>query len=150
MKRKYEVYPALHDESNAGWIWMSQEEDFASRDYISVVNMSTDKKVLCICRIIDANFKRVYKERTGKAIQEKKNALVVSDYYRKKLGLDEGKGQEISEFEIGRVVDPVSKIRTLLQHPDNIVKIVTWLAIISVAVGLVSILTSIWSLRLSF
>ena len=145
MKKIYKVFAALHDESNAGWIWMPPENGFTSRDLITITSLTKKKKVYCDCRIIDDNFQSYYKKETGNSIDNKYNTIVISDYYRNKLGgLNT---EEEYEFEIVRGKCFVSKIRTLLQHPDNIVKIATWLAIISIGIGLLSILSSILSLH---
>lgn len=148
MEDRYKVYAALYDESSEGWIWLPQKlekQNFSSRDIIVIKTKQNTQKVYCICRIIDNNFKRKYnKSDSGRCkIDNTDQAIVMSSYYRDMLG---GlKTQEEYEFEIKRTKCPYYKIRALFQHPDNAIRIAIWLAIISIMIGMVSIIISISS-----
>lgn len=146
MKRKYEVFAALYEDSNEGWIWMPGEKDFDSRDHITVKSIATGKKVTCVCRIIDDNYIIQYNQPPRRIIANPKEAIVLSTYYRDKLA-DRAKSKEIKtsniyEFEIKKVwrFNYFRKILALVQHPDNAIKIATWLAIISIIIGLLGLL----------
>lgn len=148
IKKIYKVFAALHDETSSGWIWMPPEDGFVSRDYITIKAITTGKKVNCICRIIDDNFIDSYnKSERTENITDKNKSIVISAYYRDMLGGLEKKKEY--DFETIRTVCCACKIRTLLQHPDNIVKIAIWLAIISIGIGVLSIILSILSLCLN-
>jgi hypothetical protein len=122
-------------------------DGFVSRDYITLKTIPTGKKVNCICRIIDDNFIDSYnKSERTENITDRNNSIVISAYYRDMLGGIETKKEY--EFEIIRICkfNYYSKIKTLRQHPDNIVKVATWLAIISIVIGILGILLSMLSL----
>lgn len=65
MKRSYEVFAALHEDSNEGWIWMPEEKGFNSRGYVTIKSIDTGGKTACVCRIIDRNYLEHHKKESG-------------------------------------------------------------------------------------
>ena len=137
MKKRYKVFAALHDDANQGWIWMPEEKGFKSRDYITLKLPTTGRKITCTCRLIDDNFLTYYNQPPRINIQEPNSALVISAYYRDML--DGLKTNESYDFEINKVwkFNYARKVKAILQHPDNGIKIAAWLAIISIIVSLI-------------
>lgn len=142
MKKKLTVFPSLYEDSNAGWIWIPPIDGFTSRDYINLSILKTGRKITCICRIIDTNFQNHYNDGPRKKINDIHIPIVISDYYRNRLGSLKT-GQEC-EFEIKKLWSRnyPKKIFALLQHPDNAIKMAAWLALWSIILGIASILSA--------
>lgn len=146
MKRNLEVFKSLQEDSNVGWVWIPPLDTIRSRDHIKLSVESFSRSVLCIARTIDDNFLRNYNGREStKPINLQNQAIVISDYYREKLGIQAG---ENYEFDIHRIRgwNFVGKTRALLQHPDNTAKIAGWLALISIGLSLAGVILSLCSI----
>lgn len=144
MKKRYKVFASLYDDLNSGWIWIPVQKDLKSMDYIEIKTTLNKKRVICNCRIIDDNFRHLYNQRHTNKIDDTNSAIVISYYYRYKLG-ELKTGQEY-EFEIRRLksfIPLCTEIRANLQHPDNVVKLATCLALLSVLLAILSIVLSI-------
>lgn len=70
MKRSYEVFAALHEDSNEGWIRMPEEKGFNSRGYVTIKSIDTGGKTACVCRIIDRNYLEHHKKESGIEIEK--------------------------------------------------------------------------------
>lgn len=142
---EYSLFAALHEDVNSGWIWINKC-DFKQRAVIRIVNTTTKKSVYCEVLQIDDNFLNYYNARGKgrKLISEEASALVINQWYRKLLG--DLSTQSRHELEITEVANLYGRIRSCLQHPQVIVRIATWLGIVSVAEGLLGILFGIISL----
>jgi hypothetical protein len=124
---------------------MPKEDDFSSRDHIEIRIPANGKSCICWCRIIDDNFLRNYNTPPRITIHNAERSLVVNDYYRGILGV---KSNNEYEIEITRVkrFQFIKKVQALLWHPDNSIKLATWLALWSVLLGVVGIFLGILSL----
>lgn len=145
IRKRFQVFASLFEESNSGWVWMPKEGDFTSRDHIEIKVPANRKSCVCWCRIIDANFLRNYNMPPRLKIDKAEQALVINDYYR---GILDIKSNHEYEVEITRVKrwQYHKKIQALLCHPDNSIKLATWLALWSVFLGVVGIFLGILSL----
>src|SRR5712692_9513659 len=116
---KYKIYAALHEESNAGWVWL-KNANLKSRTVVKLNNPSSHKSVFFECRIIDKNFVRLYKERQHTLKiqgQEDCSPLVISDWFRDATGPGEP-GHEV-ELEVSPTRCPIwGTIRAGCHPPD--------------------------------
>lgn len=149
VKKKLKVFAALHEDSNAGWIWIPEAKGISSRDHIIVVVTGSQKKVTCVCRTLDKNFQSHYNNQPfTKKLQDLSRSIVLPAYYRDLLGKLET--DEDYEFEIRKVwrLNYPKRIFALVQHPDNAIRIATWLALWSLVLGIGGIVIGIISICL--
>jgi hypothetical protein len=109
--------------------------------------MGENPPIVCQARILDENFKRLYNNRykTNK-IDNPQNTIIMSDYYRSKLNVEKNKDYELIITKANSFLQKLSSFR---HHPDDVVKIATILAIISIVftifLGTLSIILAILS-----
>lgn len=141
---KLKVFAGLQEESNSGWMWIPQISGIHSRDHVKVTQAK--HSVICIARLIDENFVKRYNHSPRKKIRQDGTAIVISEYYRDKLGAISTETEY--HFRIKRIgtLNLVSKTRALLQHPDNTSKIAGWLAIVSIILSFVGLLVTLCGL----
>jgi hypothetical protein len=141
-RRIFRILSSLHEESNMGWIWIPDK----SREFIQI-QMGENPPIVCQARILDENFKRLYNNRykTNK-IDNPQNTIIMSDYYRSKLNVEKNKDYELIITKANSFLQKLSSFR---HHPDDVVKIATILAIISIVftifLGTLSIILAILS-----
>jgi hypothetical protein len=130
-----------------GWIWIPDNiSDIKSREFIQI-QMGENPPIVCQARILDENFKRLYNNRykTNK-IDNPQNTIIMSDYYRSKLNVEKNKDYELIITKANSFLQKLSSFR---HHPDDVVKIATILAIISIVftifLGTLSIILAILS-----
>lgn len=152
----YVIYAALAQETNEGWIWISEPE-LPTRTLVKVHNPQTKRTVFCVSRHIDLSFLRDYndqqKHNTVK-IQDPKTAIVISEWYRDALG------GFPTTFRTPQTAAPPSlvitgqkwwsliwPIRAACHHPESAVRIGTrlgvlgaWLGILGVALPILDLL----------
>ena len=142
MKIRCKVFTSMWEDSNEGWVWIPPEKAFNSRDYISLKELKNNKEVVVTCRKIDTNFLSRYNHPRRKRIEDVNSAIVINSWYRDKLGeLQTGAEYEFEIKKIGKL-NP-KKLMMLIQHPDNAIKLATWLAFLSILLGGVSVLLTI-------
>lgn len=147
---KFKIYPALREDMNEGWVWLGGYNHLPNRSIIKITNCKNSKYSFCeICKIEDkkddkeGNFVRRYNRKCGGRIpiKDEKSALVISAWYRGKLGITEEKKEKHAELEIDIEPEPygyLGKICACLHHPQNVVRVGTWLGIIGVALGVLA------------
>jgi hypothetical protein len=142
----YQVFPALHEEASIGWIWVSGPQ--LKRQIVRIVNTQTRMPVFCEYRLVDENFREYYNSRPRTMQIPAKPAdenVVISHWYRCKLGIKE------TERSVDLAVTTTNwyqcaSIRAGLQHPDAIVRLATYLGVISCALGILGFLLGLLSL----
>ena len=143
MKLNLNIFRSLHEESNEGWIWTSPVSGINSRDLVNVINKSTGKSICVYCRIIDNNYVNIYNSNGGRKNISNYNSIVLSSYYRDKLGIMHDETN--SEFELKKIkfYQMIKIIRFLFGHPEVSLKLVTILAVTSIFFGFIGIIISI-------
>ena len=145
IRSELEVFASLQEDSNVGWVWLpSFDSNLRTRDFIKLT--FGESSIICVARILDENFLAHYKKGRTRLISDPQRALVISAYYRDKLGSIQPGRKYI--FEIKRIMacNFISKTRALLQHPDNITKVAGWLAVISIALSALGVILSVYSI----
>jgi hypothetical protein len=131
MAKMYKIYAALHSESRTGKVWNNEK---LNNRLIKIINVENNKSVIVSNRRIDSNFEKKYNDNPRFTLEE--SALVIDEFYRNKLGVFST--QEIKVLTI----NPVAKwqicdnLRYLYEHPDDVVRITFWLAIISIGLSI--------------
>lgn len=163
MSESYKVFAALHEDINEGGVWLSEHDckrlDIQSRDIVKITFTKRrfgclwKAPVYCQAHIIDDNFCKYYGRITCRNIDlcKKAHPIVINDWYRKKLGgletfitteTEEGKPQIKPTC---KCINPWYWFRYGIGHPQAIVKLATWLSVISVGLGITSIFLAIRS-----
>ena len=144
MNKKYKIFAALHEEANEGWVWIPKGIVPSGSTWICLKNTQNERKVYCSCRIIDKNFQEYYNDENRRTykINKNDNHIVISCYYRNKLGLESNYEYEL---DITHTRNPINWIRALVHHPNNAIQVATCLAIFSIIIGFISIVLSIFT-----
>jgi hypothetical protein len=146
---KLKVYATLAEHFELGNVWLDNS-DFITRSIARITRKNNNKKnrVWCETQRIDKNYLKSYND-TGAGrwhINEPEGAIVMSKWYRDKLGIST---QEEYEFEIERP-NPLQKLywglKVSCQHPQSAVRLATKLAIVSVALGIIGFILGIISI----
>ena len=148
---KFTIYAALREDMNEGWVWLGGHNHLPNRSIIKLTNSKTSRHVFCeICKIEDkkdgkdGNFIRSYNRKCGGRvpISDEKSALVISEWYRKRLGVEKDADVEIDVTAYRHF----GRIRACLCHPQNVVRVATWLGIIGVILGILPLIEPFESL----
>ena len=137
--KQYQIFAALHEEANLPWVWLSSD-CIESRAIVRIKRTNPNKSVSCQARIIDENFKTYYNRETRNHINDT-DALVISDWYRGKLGgIKTG-----NKCSLGVQVDnwALGWFRLYRHHPDKVVRIAFCLGVVSVVLGILSLLVTL-------
>ncbi|GEM_PF-5211732 len=137
---KYKVFVALHEEARDPCIWIPNDDKVNSGDCIKVQCTSTQKKVYCECRVLDDNYINYYNDRhhTNK-IREQNKAIIISEYYRKKLGnLKSGENYDF-EIDYGHNCC-LFRLFSIYWHPDRYFQLAIIFAVISILLSFISLI----------
>jgi hypothetical protein len=132
---KFTIYAAKIQDMSQGWVWLGGHGELGQR---SIVRLSTaEKTVYCELLKIDENFIRDY-NRPGEgriSITDGQSALVVGAWYRTRLGLQTHTDADI---EVKSANHLFGQIRACLDHPQVVVRLPTWLGILSAVLGIIA------------
>ncbi len=126
------IRAALHEETDKGWVWLClNRKTFGSR---MTIKISHEKKsVYCEYREIDSKFVKLYNCGRTRKIEEEGKFVVISDWYRKALGIEETKETEQPTGPTLTISKPrwalFADIRAGCQHPEPGVRMATQIAI---------------------
>jgi len=121
---------------NEGWVWLS-EHDFVPRSIVRIKNRSNRAVVYCEALEIDDNFIEEYNQPPRVGISRDEKTIIMNGWYRNRLGGIETKNNYA--LEISAANGWWGKFRASTGHPQVVVRLATWLGVISVALGIVSI-----------
>ncbi|MHA2030598.1 MAG: hypothetical protein ACXAC2_14720 [Candidatus Kariarchaeaceae archaeon] len=136
----YKVLASLRSEMNEGWVWLNNM-DLEPRSIVKITNRTNGKKIYCECLEIDKNFLKEYNQPYRITINDTDKVIVINEWYRKQLGGLNTK-QEY-DLEIRAANNMWGRLWTNFYHPQVVVRLATKLAILSVILGVVSILISL-------
>lgn len=135
--QKIKVLAAAREDMNEGWVWLS-DHDFPPRSIVRIKNKSNKKKVFCEALEIDENFLKQYNQPPRININPDESTMVINSWYRKRLGSIQKKA--FHELEISEANCWYGKFQACIGHPQVVVRLATWLGIISVGLGILSIM----------
>ena len=128
----YMVLAALRSELNEGWVWLT-DSGFKQRSVVKISNRKNGKSIYCESLRIDNNFLFEYNKRPRISIKKNEKTVVMNEWYRKRLG--EIETQKKHDLKISSANIFWGKFRACTGHPQVVVRLATWLALISVALG---------------
>jgi superoxide dismutase len=135
---KYRVYAARTEEIGAGWVWIGKPPA-SSRCIVKITNRQKHATVICEALQIDKNFLNGYNRCGRIRIDQPDSAIVINAWYRHHLGEIPTK----SEQELTITPCNIGQIRACLQHPQVVVRLATWLGIISVVLAVVGVVLGV-------
>lgn len=131
----YKVFASLKSDMNEGWVWITAPK-VPSRSIIEIENTINRKKVYCEALQIDQNYLKDYKKGNTNTLPNNEPTITLNSWYRTKLGLEE------TNKDYNLLVKPSNhlygRFRASIGHPQMVVRLATWLAIISTILGIVS------------
>lgn len=133
---EYRVLASLRDELNQGWVWVTNC-GLDSRSVVKITNKKSQKTIYCECLEIDDNYIFVYNNPPRENIDMNKTTITISAWYRKRLGGINTKTNH--ELEITAANSLWGKLQANLQHPQVIVRMATWLALLSTGLGILGV-----------
>ncbi|MFC7368116.1 MULTISPECIES: hypothetical protein [Vreelandella] len=132
----YKVLAATRADMNEGWVWLSQH-DFAPRSIVKIRSKVNNKVVYCEALEMDENFIKDYNKSPRVSISQNGHTIVMNGWYRNRLGgieTNQNHGLEVSGSN-----GPWGKFRASTGHPQVVVRLATWLAVISVGLGILGV-----------
>lgn len=141
----YSIYASLREDINSGWVWVNIPK-FRQRAVVSIYNPVNRKKVYCEVLRIDDNFLSFYnpkdhsKDQGRIQIIKDNPTLVINEWYRKMLG--DLNTQTECNLCIEEAENPWGKFHSCIQHPQVVVRVATWLGLISIGLGVISLIIS--------
>jgi len=130
------LFAALREDTQQGWVWL-EDSSLLIRSIVKVKNFENGKSVYCEALQIDKNFLNNYNQSPRHTITDAKNALVISGWYRAKLG--ELKSQSDVPLAVTSCNSWFGKFMACTHHPQIIVRVAAWLGLISVGLGLLGL-----------
>lgn len=133
----WHVFPALHEEAKEGWVWTSRL-DGPTTLHVLLKKPNGGPRVVCEQRLIDRNFHNFYNQRTRTSLPDEGDVLVISAYYRERLGLSLSAGDS-ANIEVLPLRGPIAGLRAGVAHPSSAIRTATWLGILSALLGALSL-----------
>ena len=145
----YKVLSSMRADMNEGWAWISSH-NYAPRSIIKIKNKSNGSKVYCESLEIDGNFITEYNDKNSQRIKINKaeKTIILNGWHRKRLG-----GIETNKFHNLEVSDANNlwgKLCAGADHPQTVVRITTWLGVISAGLGLIGVGLGLISVEFNF
>lgn len=132
----YKVLAATRADMNEGWVWLSNH-NYAPRSIIRIRNRSNNKAIYCEALEIDDNFTEEYNQLPRVSIDGREDTIIMNGWYRNRLGGIETKRKH--DLEISAANGLWGRFRASTGHPQVVVRLATWLALISIGLGLLGI-----------
>ena len=155
---RFKLYPALHEETDKGWVWLYDPKRFKSRMTIRIT--CGKKHVYCEYRELDNNFITMYNERphtpsidpemnwharkaNGQMFEMKDpghfaDMIVIGGWYRNALGIPRGQSEADLTTDC-LAFSNWADLRAACQHPEPGVRVSTrvtlggtWLAVVGI------------------
>ncbi len=139
-EKEFEIFAALHEESGSPWVWLALD-GYRSRDIIQIRCPNSEQSISSEVRIIDANFISHYNGEGRRHILEGAEPLVISEWYRKRLDICAPGNRVV--LRVKKLSDWWGELTLYWHHPDRTVRLAVHLAILSVSLGLISLLIAI-------
>jgi len=131
---RYQIRPALFEEVKEGWVWLSPAAT-PFPGHIRIYSPAMRRWIVCEQRVIDTTFRRIYNDPSkGRTLPSQGSVLVISAYYRDRLGLESDGGSDI-ELEIRQARGPIAGVIAGVTHPSSAVRTATWLGLLSIVLG---------------
>lgn len=141
VKEDYAIYASTCEEMDSCRVWVGNHGvlPFKSRSVVKITNNANGKKIYCEFYSIDKNYINNYnsKQKTVK-IKPQQEVMVLNNWYRSKLGIDETKKKY--SLTIRKVNRVIGSMMLNLGHPQSVVRMAFWLAGLSAVLGFLSLI----------
>jgi len=142
---RLKIYPSLYEDISSGWIWIGERKPIL-RAVIRIRNKETKKSIYCEALRLDEIYRKKYEKKTGNLIDSPEKTLVINEWYRQRLGNLETHNEY--DLEIKYKVKILGRLKAIMGHPQAAIRIASWLAFISIVIGIVSLALSVLSILL--
>lgn len=133
------VYAALYNDVSEGTVWLDSP-GIEARDIVKITNTANGKSVVAEALKIDANYRRLYNNSGRFHIGEPSDSLVMSNWFRAKLGgIETQRDYPLSVRKVKFFGGP----RATRLHPQVTVRVAFWLGCLGVIIALIGIVPSI-------
>jgi hypothetical protein len=136
------IFASLHADIAEGFIWL-EKPGLPPRSVVKVTSPGKDS-VYCEALQFDQNFLNHYNQPPRHRIADRQSAVVMSGWYRARLGGLET--QKDYALKIDLANGPYGKLRACWNHPQLVVRIATWLGVLSVVLGILGLALGVVSL----
>lgn len=147
MKANFLIQATIAEETLEPWVWMN-DKIITTNKYIIIENSKEGKSIKTFKRTIDKNFMNTYNSNETKKIKldSETNYLILSEYYRFKLGISKNTlvSLEVYEASWWQIV-----FKHHWRHPNPAVQFANRLSIISIILAIFSFLLTIYSIILT-
>lgn len=101
--KSYNIYASLVEDSISGFVW--SDDNSIENGFIVIKNGK--KKIRVYKRTIDENWKKIYNKNGGgrRKINSKGSNLIISEYYRAKLGIETNESIQLSICKGNRIMN---------------------------------------------
>lgn len=137
----YKILAALKSDTNDGWIWITHPLDIPSRSIVQVKNQANRKSIFCEALMIEDNYRRDYSSGSTIKMPKTESIVTMNSWYRNKLGIS--KTNLNYDLKIKPANHLYGKLRSIIQHPQIVVRVASWLGIISLFLGILGVLLSL-------
>jgi hypothetical protein len=137
------LYASLDDHIGEGFVWLLRP-CLPSRCVVKITNPESRRSVFCEALQLEANFIQRYNQPPRFNITDPESSLVMSSWYRARLGNLET--QREYALEVVEANSWCGKIRACLHHPQIVVRVAVWLGIVSVALGALGVVLGVISI----
>jgi hypothetical protein len=125
---------------NESWVWL-KDPQLPPRAVVRIKSQSTGKSVHCEALQIDENFIAEYNNSPRSFIRDSNDVIVLSQWYRARLGgIQPGEDHDLEVIHVGSAM---GQLRACLGHPQQVVRLATWLGLLSVALGAVGVVLAL-------
>ena len=140
--KEYNIKSSTVEDALENWIWTNDE---ATNGFIRINNPENNKSITVFKRTIDGNFINFYNaKRTINITDPDKPLIVINEYYRKELGIEKNKAYKLN---INEASFSEKYFNSNWKHPNPTVSLPYKISIISLFLGLISIILGVISLR---
>lgn len=133
---KLKVHQSLYEDSRESWVWIPKGKikDIKSGDLIKIIYKN--KSIILTVRITDSNY--IKKRNINNSEININETIFLSQHYRDKLNLVD---KVTYDFKIKKLVFwEIFYCKYFIYHPRAEVRLTYYLSLISIAIGIISIL----------
>ena len=141
----YYVLASLAEDVNSGWCWV-KDPNISNRSLVLIKNNINGKFIVCEALSIDSNFKKKYGNSISSLNNIKKpassNVILMNAWYREKLGINKTQSNYKLQIEFVTKWCIGKRIKACTMHPQVAIRLSTWLGVIGIFVGAISLIPS--------
>lgn len=137
------IFAALENDVGQGYVWL-KKAGLPPRCIVKITNPIAKRSVFCEALQFETNFLKKYNQSPRFSISSLDSSIVMSGWYRARLGGLETQKDYPLEITTGHT--SWGKLRACLHHPQIVVRVAAWLGLLSVALGGLGVVLGVVSL----